>query len=245
MDLQDEELEQLNQSLAKPRLENPPEPNNITVNNVTNYNMFDKQSKGSSTAVAALKPQFQSVSSSMRRFKRYNHKWITEKPEENTLDLDQTQNSKGNELDKSNWNIPVQESKLGHKKNELGKDKNVIELESQVDSIDSKKLNFIKDQKQDLSKRQKISVDFELQEMFDSKKMEESMSKAIEKHLQNSVKLIEHKVKLNISKQFNKMWEVSLKDFNKQLQEQADSLISRSQERSSSRTPAHIPETSG
>lgn len=39
---------------------------------------------------------------------------------------------------------------------------------------------MIKNEKQDLKKRQKISIDFDVQEVFDSKKMEESMAKAME-----------------------------------------------------------------
>lgn len=184
------------------------------MNNVTNYNVFEKQSKNSSVAaLAPTKPQFTSVSSSMRRYRRNNYRWVADKPEENTLDLDNTQNSKANELDKSNWNIPVQESKLGDKK-ELPKDKPVISLESREDSIDSKKINCLKEINKELSKRQRFSVENDLQEIFDEKKQQELVAKAIDrqaKHFNDYVKLIERKVQNSMESQFHKMWERALR----------------------------------
>lgn len=98
------------------------------------------------------------------------------KHDENTLELSNSKEMKHGDLDKSTWMMPVHESNLG-KRERQDVTKNTA---SQIDEegscsstdkvIDSVKLNKLK---ADLKKRQRISVDVDVQEMFDSKKMEE------------------------------------------------------------------------
>ena len=114
----------------------------------------------------------------MRRFRRTNAKWLPDLQHEMTLDLE-NENSQTNQLDKSNWTLPVQESKLDKSPEFEAKP-----AEIQDESIDSKKLNFYKDGKQEMSsKRQRISLDLDIQGDFDTKKLEESMASIIQKQL--------------------------------------------------------------
>ena len=43
-------------------------------------------------------------------------------------------------------------------------------------------------------KRRKINVDFDMQQLFDSKKMEESLTKAMENRIEKTVNMIEKKL---------------------------------------------------
>jgi hypothetical protein len=78
-------------------------------------------------------------------------------------------------------------------------------LASPAKSESSTEIIFKEDKKNDdASKRQKISIDFDVQELFDTKKLQESMSDkmsdAMEAKLQTSIKKIEKQLADKIGK---------------------------------------------
>lgn len=155
-----------------------------------------------------------SVNNSMRR------RWVHHdgKHEDNTLELSNSKEMKHGDLDKSTWIMPVHESNLG--KRERPTHDATKNTASQLDEegscssgdkqIDSGRLNKLKSLQADLKKRQRISVDVDVQDMFDSKKMEEQMRQTIKKQLEGSMNLIERKIQKTMGMQFNKMWESAL-----------------------------------
>ena len=94
----------------------------------------------------------------------------------------------------------IGESKLG--KREKGEKQ---QLASPSKSESSTEIIFKEDKKNDdAAKRQKISIDFDVQELFDTKKLQESMSDkmsdAMEAKLQTSIKKIEKQLADKIGK---------------------------------------------
>lgn len=69
------------------------------------------------------------------------------------------------------------------------------------------------------SKRQKISVDFDVQSVFDSNRLEEVLAKAIENQLHSKARMLQNKFKRDLTIQFQKMWAKGIENLEQKIQE--------------------------
>ena len=115
----------------------------------------------------------------------------------------------------------ITESKLGKREKPVEKER--VEV-SPIAKSDSSNDNIFTEKTTKNVKRQKISLDFDVQELFDANKLQQSMSEkmgeTIDANFQKSIKKIEKQLAEKMGKQFTKMWDQALERFQDKIKEQ-------------------------